>query len=126
MIRASGFGGDTYYRYREGNADHLLYAFMDEHNIDFSQEGNEITLPDGERVLLVRLSSLIKMAELSIQEQREEACSSNRGNPAGNIFLLKAQQGFQDQPGTQQTNQSLTINVATTEEAREALNLLSQ
>ena len=66
------------------------------------------------------------MAELVIQEQREAACSSNRGNPAGNIFLLKAQQGFRDQPETQQTNNTLTLNVATLGEAKDALKLLSQ
>lgn len=126
MIRASGLTHDTYYRYKNGKADHLLYQCMDENDIPYEYEGTEITTGNGERVLLVRLSDVIKMAELSIQEQREEACSSNRGNPAGNIFLLKAQQGLQDQPDQQQTNNTLNINVATTEEARDALRLLSQ
>lgn len=126
MVRASGMGTETYYRYREGEADHLLYMFMDTNNIDYSHEGEIFQLQDGREVLLVRLSHLIKQAELAVQEQRETACSSNRGNPAGNIFLLKAQQGFQDTPVSQQTNNSLTVNVASLGEAREALQLLGQ
>ena len=126
MVRASGLSYDTYLKYREGEADHMLYQFMDLNDISYDHEGEQFTLQDGRMVLLVRLSELIKMAELVIQEQREAACSSNRGNPAGNIFLLKAQQGFRDQPETQQTNNTLTLNVATLGEAKDALKLLSQ
>ena len=126
MARASGLSYDTYIRYRDGEADHRLYMFMDINGISFDHEGELYTLTDGREVLLVRMSELIKMAELVIQEQREAACSSNRGNPAGNIFLLKAQQGFRDQPETQQTNNTLTLNVATLGEAKDALKLLSQ
>ena len=129
MIRASGLSRDTYDRYRDGEADHMLYAFMDANGISYEHEDELLTLPDGREVLLVRLGTLIKQAELYIQEQREAACSSNRGNPAGNIFLLKAQQGFRDQPEDSRTTNNNTLilnNVASLSEAKDALNLLTQ
>lgn len=126
LIRSSGVSYDTYYRYKDGKADHMLYAFMDECGIPYDMEGNEITLENGQRVFLARLSDVIKSAELCVQEQRESACSSNKGNPAGNIFLLKAQQGFIDTPESQQTNNTLNINVANLDEAKQALNLLGE
>lgn len=128
MIRASGFSYDTYYRYKEGKADHLLYEYMDFKGIPYDMEGTTFVNDDGEMVLLYRLSDVIKMAELSIQEQREIACSSLKGNPAGNIFLLKAQQGFQDTPVEQRTTNNNTLvlnNIASLDEAREALKRLN-
>lgn len=128
MVRASGMSHDTYIRYREGKADHLLYEYMDVNGISYDQEGQQITTDDGEMVLLWRLSDVIKSAELVVQEQRETACSSLKGNPAGNIFLLKAQQGFQDTPVEQRTTNNNTLilnNVATLEEAKDALKRLN-
>lgn len=129
MARASGLSYDTYLKYREGEADHMLYLFMDINDISYDHEGQIVQTQDGQEVLLVRLSELIKQAELFIQEQREAACSSNRGNPAGNIFLLKAQQGFRDQPEDSRTTNNNTLilnNVASLSEAKDALNLLTQ
>lgn len=128
LIRAAGVSADTYYRYRKGEADHLLYAYMDEHGISFDHEGTEVTDADGEKVFLCRLSEIIKQAELAVQQQREEACSSLRGNPAGNIFLLKAQQDFQDTPPDQRTtnNNTLVMNISTLDEAKEAMKRLEE
>ena len=126
LIKASGVGYDTYYRYKNKDADHMLYQFMDDNDISYDYAGQEITLEDGRKVLLVRLSDIIKSAELAIQEQLEENCYTNKGNPVGSIFGLKAYHGWQDQPETQQTNNTLTLNVATLGEAKDALKLLSQ
>lgn len=126
LVRSSGMSADTYRRYKEGKADHLLYMYMDLHGISFDHEGEILELQNGEKIFLERLSTIIKSAELCVQEQRESACSSNKGNPAGNIFLLKAQQGFIDTPETQQTSNTLNINVANLDEAKQALNLLSE
>lgn len=128
LIRASGVSKDTYYRYRDGEADHMLYEYMDLHGIDYSQEGNEITTEEGERVLLLRLSEIIKNAELAIQEQLEENCYTNKGNPAGSIFGLKARYDWQDTPPDQRTTNNNTLvlnNVATLDEAREAMKRLN-
>ena len=77
---------------------------------------------------MVRLSDLIKAAELAVQEQLEENCYTNKGNPAGSIFGLKARYDWQDQPAEQKstTNNTLVLNnVATLEEAREAMKRLT-
>ena len=127
LIKASEVNHDTYYRYRNGEADHLLYAFMDLHGIDYSEEGNIYQLETGEMVLLVRLSEIIKSAELSVQEQLEENCYTNRGNPAGSIFGLKARYDWIDQPPDTRTTNNNTLvlnNVASLEEAKDALKRL--
>lgn len=126
LIRASGVSSNTYYRYKNGDADHMLYAYMAEHDIDFQEEGNEVTTPDGEKVLLVRLSQIIKTAELAVQEQLEENCYTNRGNPAGSIFGLKARYEWRDDPDKVQQTNTLNIQVASLDEAREALKRLNE
>ena len=101
---------------------------MDLHGFQLDQEGQQVTLESGETVFLCRLSEIIKSAELAVQQQREEACSSLRGNPAGNIFLLKAQQDFQDTPPDQRTtnNNTLVMNISTLDEAKEAMKRLEE
>lgn len=128
MVRASGLGEHTYYRYKRGEADHLLYAYMDDNDISLDMEGQEITTESGEQVLLVRLSQIIKNAELAIQEQLEENCYTNKGNPAGSIFGLKARYDWQDQPQETRTTNNNTLvlnNVASLDEAKEALKRLN-
>ena len=126
LIRASGVSADTYYRYRNGDADHMLYAYMSEHDIDYSEEGNEIITAEGQKVLLRRLSTIIKTAELAVQEQLEENCYTNRGNPAGSIFGLKARYEWRDDPDKVQQTNTLNIQVASLDEAREALKRLNE
>lgn len=128
LIRASGVSMDTYYRYKDGDADHLLYEYMDLHGIDYDHEGDQITTDAGDVVLLVRMSEIIKNAELAIQEQLEENCYTNKGNPAGSIFGLKARYDWQDTPPDQRTTNNNTLvlnNVATLDEAREAMKRLN-
>lgn len=129
LVRASGMNVDSFQRYRHGNGDYLLYQYMDKHGIDYDEEGTLYTFPDGSTVLLVRLSDVIKNALLTVQEQLEGNCYTNKGNPAGSIFGLKASFGWQDQPQEQRTTNNNTLvlnNVATLEEAREALKLLTE
>ena len=126
LVRASGMSERTYYKYRDGEADHLLYEYMDLHGIDYDQEGNMITTADGEVVLLVRLGQIIKQAELAVQEQLEENCYTNRGNPAGSIFGLKARYEWRDDPDKVQQTNTLNIQVASLDEAREALKRLNE
>ncbi len=124
LIRASGFCDETYYRYKAGEADYKLFKYIDEHNIDPALIGSEVTNDDGEKILLWQMSRIIKNAELAVQEQLEENCYTNKGNPAGSIFGLKARYEWQDQPAeVKQTNQ-LTVNVATLEEAKDAMKRL--
>ena len=125
MILSSGVSADTYKRMRDGEHDWLLPAFMDRHDIPYDNYGSLYTLEDGREILLLQMSKIIKQAELAIQADRERLCMDrNARNAAGAIFLLKAQQGLQDTPQDVVTHQSLTVNVASLDEAREALKRL--
>ena len=99
---------------------------MDRHGIPYDQAGTVWTDENGQEQLLLRMSTIIKTFDLEIQKDREILCMDrNARNAGGAIFLLKAQQGLQDTPaapGT--TNQTLNINVASLDEAREALKRL--
>lgn len=135
LIRASGLSTDTYYRYRNGEGDHLLYEFMDLHDIDYDHEGDFVTLPpkdedeesEGRCALLLRLSEIIKRAELAMQEQLEENCYLNKGNPLGSIAGMRNYFDWQENPqGSNTTNNTLVLNnVATLDEAREAMKRLN-
>jgi len=107
-----------------GEHDAILYEYMDVHGIPYDEEGTIYTDPEtGREVLLVRPSEVLKRFDLAIQEERESKCSSLKGNPAGNIFLLKAQQGFQDTPAESKiTHNNLVI--ADREQAAKALALV--
>lgn len=126
IIRASGMGHDTFYRYKNGEADYKLYKYMEDNNIAIDLEGTEYTGKDGVLVLLCPMSDIIKSALACVQEQLETNCYTNKGNPAGSIFGLKAAFGWQDQPTETRTSNTLVINnVATLEEAREAIKRLN-
>lgn len=125
MILASGVSREVYYRMREGSSDWMLPSYMDRHGIPYDQIGTIYTDEEGQEILLLRLGDVIKQAELAIQADRERLCMDrNARNAAGAIFLLKAQQGLQDTPQDVVTHQSLTVNVASLDEAREALKRL--
>lgn len=153
MVLASGVNRDAYYKIRNGDYDWLLPSYMDRHNIPYDAVGSCYTVVDtndditssntvkqaqngyedfdiedeqeGEKVLLVRLSEILKQAELALQADRERLCMDrNARNAGGAIFLLKAQQGLQDTPQDVRNTQTLNINVASLDEAKEALKRL--
>lgn len=128
LAKASGMSYDTYLKYRKGEADHLLYEFMELHDISFDHEGEQLTLPDGQSVLLLRLSDIVKMGELALQEQLEENCYVNKGNPLGSIAGMRNYFDWQENPTGQTTHNNTLVlnNVATLSEAKESLKLLSQ
>ena len=128
LIRAAEIGRDAYERLRSGDRDCLLYEYMDRNGIDYDMEGELVEDEAGEKVLLCRFSAIVKNAELAVQEQLEENCYTNKGNPAGSIFGLKAVYDWQDAPPDQRTTNNNTLvlnNVATLEEAREAMKRLN-
>lgn len=128
LIKASGVGYDTYYRYRKGEANHMLYEFMDANDIDYDHEGEQYTLSDGREVLLIRMSDVVKIAELALQEQLEENCYVNKGNPLGSIAGMRNYFDWQENPTGQTTHNNTLVlnNVASLSEAKESLKLLSQ
>lgn len=124
-ILASDFNEDAWYKAKSGEMDYLLEEYIALNQV--TEETIIDGLPyhinsDGEAILLKPYSWLIQNTMLLIQEQREIACSSLRGNPAGNIFLLKAQMGFKEDSQPSTVNQTLVI--ADKEQAVKALEWL--
>lgn len=119
-ILAAGVPASKFYDMKNGTYDHIIEEFKICN--DLAPDTEQYITPDGEVIPLVPFSDIIEKCYLLIQEQRETACSSLRGNPAGNIFLLKAQQGFREEESPSTVNQTLVI--ADSEQARHALDLL--
>ena len=124
-ILASDFNEDAWYKAKSGEMDYLLEEYIALNQV--TEETIIDGLPyhinsDGEAILLKPYSWLIQNTMLLIQEQREIACSSLRGNPAGNIFLLKAQMGFKEDNQPSTVNQTLVI--ADKEQAIKTLEML--
>ena len=128
LARASGMSYDQYLRYRKGELDHLLYQYMDLHDISYDHEGELLELDDGKKVFLVRMSEIIKSGELALQEQLESNCYLNKGNPLGSIAGMRNYFDWQENPTGQTTHNNTLVlnNVATLDEARKSLELLSE
>ena len=118
FILASGLPTSTWYDAKNGDLDSITVLYQMEHD-------NTETYTDettGEVLPLVRLSEICKNAYLLIQAQLETNCYTNKGNPAGSIFGLKAQFGWQDDAPPQRLTQVLQICDA--EQAKKALEML--
>lgn len=105
----------------------LLALDIDKHSWSRISNGEfdyqlEEALDNNQETPLIAWSNFAEKCSLTIQAQREENCSSLRGNPAGNIFLLKAQNGFREDDTPSHVTQNLVI--CDGEQARKALELL--
>lgn len=107
---------------RNGEYDYLLDEFITLNGVSEEEWEWIDGYPYWNGVAMFSYSEMLDMVYLMIQDQRETACSSLRGNPAGNIFLLKAQQGFREDEAPQTVNQTLVI--ADVDKAKEAMKLL--
>ena len=118
---AAGISADTLKRMRAGELDHIIEEYIILH--DLEPGTTEIVSDDGEIIPLVPWSKLTEKISNLIQDQLERNCYTNKGNPAGSIFGLKARFDWQDQP-----QQAGTINnnlvIADAEQARKALEML--
>lgn len=119
---ATGITSRVFNCARKGEYDFYLDEFMELNGYT----DDDIEWIDGmpwiDGTLMLPYSEIIDYAILMIQEQREIACSSLKGNPVGNIFLLKSQNGLREEESPQTVNQTLVI--ADADKAREALKLL--
>lgn len=127
LVRASGVSYDTFNRMKRGDCDHLLFEYMDVHNIDYDREDELVIDESGEMVLLCRLSAVVKNAVLAVQEQLETNCYLNKGNPLGSIAGMRNYFDWQENPNGPTTNNNTLVlnNVASLEEAREAMKRLN-
>lgn len=117
FIMASKLPERTWYEAKDGRLDDItaIYAFDHDEYVD----------PDtGETLPLVTMSHVCKNAYLLIQAQLEGNCYTNRGNPAGSIFGLKAQFGWSDDNAPQHVVQNLVI--ADPEQAKKAMQMLAE
>lgn len=118
---AAGISAETLKRMRTGELDHIIEEYIILH--DLEPGTTEIVSDDGEIIPLVPWSKLTEKISNLIQDQLERNCYTNKGNPAGSIFGLKARFDWQDQP-----QQAGTINnnlvIADAEQARKALEML--
>ena len=118
---AAGVSVDTIQRMRRGELDHIVDEYRLIH--DIQPQETEYIDPDGQIIPLVQWSQITQKLEALIQDQLERNCYTNKGNPAGSIFGLKARFNWQDQPQSAATiNNNLVI--ADAEQARKALEML--
>lgn len=128
-ILALNIGKDTFYRIKNGDMDYITEEYRTLHAdepILLDALGNEyITNPEGELIPLAPLSELLeKYVLLPLEESLQSNCMSLRGNPAGNIFLLKAQMGYKEESEVKEVHQNLII--ADREKATSILKMLGE
>ena len=107
---ACDISDDTYYRGIKGELDYITEEYKIINGLDADEP-------------LITFSDLFKKASLYIQNQLEENCYTNKGNPAGSIFGLKARYGWQDDVAQQTTNNTLVI--ADKDKALQLLNMVN-
>ena len=124
---AVGIHRDAWIKARDGELDHLLEEYIQDNNISedditYDQDGLPWHYGDNGPVLLLWWSDLRKKADLMIQDQLERNCYTNKGNPAGSIFGLKAKFDWREDEGPQHLVQQLVV--ADLEQAKKALKML--
>lgn len=120
FMRCFGVGSDVYYKLED--YDHVIEEYKAIHDLPLDATEHQTergTIP------LVAWSTIKKnVCDVAIQEQLEENCYTNRGNPAGSIFGLKARYDW-----TEDGNRAQTVNnnliIADTEQAKNALKMLT-
>ena len=110
----------TWEKMRHGEYDTMIYEYKMLHGID--EDAIEAVNDDGEVVSLLPWSEIVDKCYLLAQEERERGCITGKaGNVVGNIFLLKAQHGLNDQPDqiAHQTNVQIVADAETALKALE-------
>jgi len=122
LALAGGISARTLERMRHGELDHIVDEFRITH--DLPPDATEYITEDGEVLQLLQWSQPCQKLEAVIQDQLERNCYTNKGNPAGSIFGLKARFGWEDQQqGPTISNQTLVI--ADAEQAKKAMRMLA-
>jgi len=118
FMLAMGLNSKTYYNLHE--YDHVIEEYKTLH--DLPPDATSYTDDDGNEQPLVCWSTIKEKADALIQEQLEENCYTNRGNPAGSIFGLKARYQWSEDGTPQHVVNNLVI--ADGEQAQKALKML--
>ena len=119
FMRCFGVGADTYYNLDK--YDYVVEEYKALHNLP--QDATEHVDEQGNVIPLVWWSAIKKnICDVAIQEQLETNCYTNRGNPAGSIFGLKARYQWAEDSTPATVNNNLVI--ADGEQARKVLAML--
>ena len=124
---------DFWSKAQAGEYDFLLEEYLALHNLT----EDDFTYIDGEpwhvytdadtgecaQVMLIPFSDFVQKVRLILQDQLERNLYTNKGNPAGSIFSLKAQFDWQEDHAPQHLVQQLVI--ADNDQARKAIELLT-
>ena len=115
LLLALEIDRNTWSKMGNGEHDYLLEEYLALHPSDENSDETDGTP-------LIAYSEFHEKCTLRVQEQRERACASLRGNPAGNIFLLKAQMGLREDDAP--THVAQTLVICDGEQAKKAIEML--
>lgn len=113
----------TLYRMKAGELDHIVEEYRLTHDIPDTE--TEYINEDGQVISLLPWSKPCQKLEALIQDQLERNCYTNKGNPAGSIFGLKARFDWEDSPDRGNTTYSSTLVIADSEQAKKAMKMLT-
>lgn len=126
VLLAFGANKDFWSKAKNGEYDYLLEEVLAKYDITDDNITVCYGVPcfesDNGRIPLIPYSELYEKTWLLIQNQLEENCYTNKGNPAGSIFGLKAQFDWREDNTPQHLVQNLVI--ADSEQAKEAMKML--
>lgn len=114
-IMASGMSKTSFYEMLNGKFDDAVIEYKIVRNLPMDAEF------DGD-IPLIPFSEVLEKCSLLVEQQLEENCYMNKGNPAGSIFALKCKHKWIEDQAPQTLNQTLVI--ADAEQAKKALELL--
>lgn len=132
MMLATGTNKDFWSKAQNGEYDYLLEEYLSLHSITedkvtiIDDLPYHLTTGDGgevDAVLLLPYSEILEKSTILIQDQLERNLYTNKGNPAGSIFSLKAQFKWREEEPTT-TYSSQTLIIADREQAVKALDML--
>ena len=132
MMLATGTNKDFWSKAQNNEYDYLLEEYISLHRITADNITEIDGLPyhlttddDGEiaAVLLLPYSEILEKSTILIQDQLERNLYTNKGNPAGSIFSLKAQFKWREEEPTT-TYSSNTLIIADKDQAVKALEML--
>ncbi len=122
FILAAGIHRRMWYKLKDGEYD----AGLEEYKLacGIPQDAEEWVTEDGEVMTFKPWSEIVDHCYMLVQQERELGCVAGKaGNVIGNVFLLKAQHGFSDQPEQVQNQKNIQI-IADAETAKKALEML--
>ena len=124
FMLATGTPVKTFHEMRDGDKDTITSLYMMEHPDYVDEHGEPVYYDEetGEQKPLLPFSHVVKNCYLVIQNQLEGNCYTNKGNPAGSIFGLKAQFNWSDDTTPQHLTQ--VVQICDAEQAKKALSML--